>query len=278
LVLVATPIGNLGDLSPRAVQELAAAAVVYCEDTRRTKALLSHAGLTGVRLQSLHGHNEAARLPDVLERLSAGDTVAVVSDAGTPAVSDPGARVACAAAAAGATVTVVPGASAVLAGLVVSGLATDRFCFEGFMPRRGPTRRRRLEALAHEERTTVLFEAPGRVAATLADIAEVCGADRLVAVARELTKLHEEVWRGSAADAATVFGAHEVRGEVVVIVAGAESAQTAPADEDVNAALGAQLAAGASVRDAAAAVAEDLGVTRRHAYALALALYRNGRP
>jgi 16S rRNA (cytidine1402-2'-O)-methyltransferase len=278
LVLVATPIGNLGDLSSRAVQELAGAAVVYCEDTRRTKALLSHAGVAGVHLQSLHAHNEAARVPDVLERLAAGDTVAVVSDAGMPVVSDPGARVVCAAAAAGATVTVVPGPSAVLAGLVVSGLTTDRFCFEGFLPRRGPSRRRRLEVLAREERTTVLFEAPRRVAATLTDIAGACGADRPVAVARELTKLHEDVWRGTAADAATVFGGQEVRGEVVVVVAGVATAPTAPTDEEVVAALAARMAAGASVRDAAAAVAEDLGVARRRAYAQAVALRRSAPP
>ena len=217
LVIVSTPIGNLGDLSPRAVDALRHADLVCCEDTRRTRALLTHAGVSGRRLLSVHARNEAARLPQVLAHLATGETVAVVSDAGTPGVSDPGSRLVQAAVDAGVEVTAVPGPSAVLAALVVSGLPTARFCFEGFLARRGTDRRRRLEALAREERTTLIYEAPGRLAATLVDLAAACGGDRAVVVARELTKLHEELWRGTLAEAAPEFAGREVRGEVVVV-------------------------------------------------------------
>jgi 16S rRNA (cytidine1402-2'-O)-methyltransferase len=275
LVLVSTPIGNLGDLSPRAVETLARADVVYCEDTRRTRGLLAHAGLKGVRLLSLHGHNEMARVDTVLALLAEGRTVAVVSDAGTPAVSDPGSRLVSAAAAAGATVTAVPGPSAVLAALVVSGLATDRFCFEGFLPRRGGDRRRRVAAVAGESRTVVLFEAPGRLVATLDDLIDACGGDRPVAVARELTKLHEEVWRGTLADASVAFSGREVRGEIVVVLAGNPESVRVPEDIEVAEAVRGRLAEGDSLRDAAGQVAGQLGISRRRAYDLALELRRN---
>ncbi|MGD0380752.1 MAG: 16S rRNA (cytidine(1402)-2'-O)-methyltransferase [Acidimicrobiales bacterium] len=278
LVLVSTPIGNLGDLSPRALETLAQADVVCCEDTRRTRGLLTHAGLKGVRLMSLHDHNEMARVDAVLAHLAQGRTVAVVSDAGTPAVSDPGGRLVRAAAEAGATVTCVPGPSAALAALVVSGLPTDRFCFEGFLPRRGGDRRRRIEAVAGDGRTAILFEAPGRLAATLGDLLEVCGPDRPVVVARELTKLHEEVWRGSLAQASAAFSAREVRGEVVVVLAGDPGAGAAPDDVEVADALGRRLEAGDTLRDAATTVAGELAVSRRRAYDLALELRRNAKP
>ncbi len=278
LVLVSTPIGNLGDLSPRAVQVLAHADIVCCEDTRRTRGLLTHAGLKGIRLLSLHDHNEAARLDVVLGHLAQGRTVAVVSDAGTPLVSDPGSRLVAAAAEAGAVVTAVPGPSAVLAALVVSGLPTDQFCFEGFLPRRGNDRRRRIEAMAADARTQVLFEAPGRLGATLADLLEACGPDRSVAVARELTKLHEEVWRGTLVDAVGHFAEIEARGEIVVVLAGDPGAGRAPTDAEVQGALGPRLEAGDTLRDAATAVASQLGVSRRRAYDLALELRRNATP
>jgi 16S rRNA (cytidine1402-2'-O)-methyltransferase len=222
---------------------------------------------------SLHVRNEGARLPEVLSELGSGKTVAVVSDAGTPTVSDPGGRLVAAAVAAGFEVTAVPGPNAGLMALVVSGLPTDRFCFEGFLARRGSDRRRRLEALGTEERTTVIHEAPGRLAATLADLAAVCGPDRDVVVARELTKLHEEVWRGTLGAAVGEFEAREVRGEVVVVLAGAGTAP--PVDEAVVVAeLRRQVEAGASWRDATAAVAAGLGVSRRWVYEHALALRR----
>ena len=272
LVVVGTPIGNLGDLSPRAVAALASADVLYAEDTRHSRKLLSHAGITGVSLRSLHEHNEADRVDEVVAAVAAGRTVVLVSDAGMPAVSDPGARVTAAVGAAGLTVTVVPGPSAVLAALVSSGLATDRFCFEGFLPRSGRARTDRLTALAAEPRTSVLFEAPGRVAATLADLAAVCGGDRPVAVARELTKLHEEVWRGTLGDAAA-WAADGLRGEVVLVLAGAPEPEEVEVPESVLAAdVTAALAAGARTRGAVDEVAARHGVPRRRVYELALRL------
>jgi 16S rRNA (cytidine1402-2'-O)-methyltransferase len=275
LVLVATPIGNLGDLSPRARQVLATADLICCEDTRRTRALLTASGITakgpqGDRLLSLHGHNEASRLERVATAVASGATVAVVSDAGTPGISDPGAWLAAQLAVAGETVSTVPGPSSVLGALVVSGLPADRFCVEGFLPRKGPERRRRLGALMADARTTVVLEAPNRVAATLADFAAVDAA-RPVAVVRELTKLHEEVWRGTTGEAATVFAARDVRGEVVLVIGGAPAA--APAGEaDVEAAVRAALGEDprAGPRQVAELVAASLAVPRRRAYEAAL--------
>ena len=275
LVLVATPIGNLGDLSPRAVATLTEADVVCCEDTRRTRELLAHAGVRGARLMSLHGHNEMARTAEVLALVSAGRTVAVVSDAGTPSVSDPGARLVAAAVEAGEDVSVVPGPNAAVAALVVSGLETDRFTFEGFLPRRGSARRRRLDTIASDERTVVLFEAPGRVAGTLTDLAASSPPDRRVAVVREITKLHEEVWRGTLGGAVTEFARREVRGEVVVVLEGRVRAASVPSDEELQQALRTRLDAGGSVRDVAAAVALELGVSRRRAYDAAVAVRRD---
>jgi 16S rRNA (cytidine1402-2'-O)-methyltransferase len=270
LVVVGTPIGNLGDLSPRAVAALSGADVIYCEDTRHSRKLLSHAGISGVALRSLHEHNEDDRVDVLVGAVGAGRTVAVVSDAGLPAVSDPGARVVAAVAAAGLAVTVVPGPSAVLAALVSSGLATDRFCFEGFLPRSGRTRLERLTSVASETRTSVLFEAPGRVAATLADLAAVCGDDRPVAVARELTKLHEEVWRGTLADGAAWAG-DGVRGEVVLVLAGAPAvAEALVEDDELARALDERFATGARTRGAVDEVAALHGVARRRVYDLAL--------
>lgn len=272
IVLVATPIGNLGDLSPRAVDTLAAARVIYCEDTRHSRKLLTHAGITGPTLRSLHEHNEDDRVDQVLREVAAGSTVAVISDAGMPGISDPGSRLVAAAAAFGATVSVVPGPSSVITALVVSGLPTDRFCFEGFLPRSGGDRRRRLDQLAGEERTTVLFEAPGRVAGTLDDLVQSCGGNRRVAVARELTKLHEEIWRGSLDEARTWAGAATVRGEVVLVLEGATPvAPPVVEDAELLSAIAAQLAAGERTRGAVDAVAARFGIPRRRVYDLALA-------
>ena len=241
LVLVATPIGNLADLGPRAREVLAEADLICCEDTRRTRALLSAAGIGAQdRLLSLHGHNERDRLERVATCVAGGGTVAVVSDAGTPGISDPGAWLAAQLAAAGETVTTVPGPSSVIGALVVSGLATDRFCVEGFLPRKGPKRRRRLAALMEDERTSVVLEAPGRVAGTLAEMAAL-DAGRPAAVVRELTKVHEEVWRGTLGEAAQTFAARQVRGEVVLVIAGPPPPPPA-SDAVVDAAVRAQLA------------------------------------
>jgi 16S rRNA (cytidine1402-2'-O)-methyltransferase len=270
-VLVATPIGNLGDLAPRAREVLAEADLICCEDTRRTRALLSALGIAGGdRLLSLHGHNEAQRLARVAGAVAGGATVAVVSDAGTPGISDPGAWLAAQLAAAGETVSTVPGPSSVVGALVVSGLPADRFCVEGFLPRKGAERRRRVGTLMADARTTVVLEAPGRVGATLAELAAI-DAGRPVAVVRELTKLHEEVWRGTLGAAAVAFSEREVRGEVVLVVGGAPPAAP-PGDGDVEAAVRDALASepGAGPRQVADRVAASLGVPRRRAYEAAL--------
>jgi 16S rRNA (cytidine1402-2'-O)-methyltransferase len=271
LVLVATPIGNLGDLTPRAVAVLRDADVIAAEDTRRTRALLTHAEVPARgRLVAVHEHNERQRATELVAAVRSGSLVAVVTDAGMPGISDPGSRIVRVAVDAGVTVEVVPGASAALAALVVSGLPTDRFVFEGFVPRKGRDRRERIAAIAREARTVVLFEAPNRVAATLADLAEACGPDRRVAVARELTKVHEEVWRGTLRDAIAHVADHPPRGEHVLVVEGAPP--DAPAtDDEVEVAVREELAAGASTREAADRVAARLAVARRRAYAAAVA-------
>ncbi|MBL8778126.1 MAG: 16S rRNA (cytidine(1402)-2'-O)-methyltransferase [Acidimicrobiales bacterium] len=271
LILVATPIGNLGDLAPRAVEALASADVVACEDTRRTGRLLEHAGVRAPRLLVVNDHTEPTQVRTVLDLLDAGRRVAVVTDAGTPGISDPGERLVAAAANAGHVVEVVPGPSAAIAALVASGLPAGRFCFEGFLPRKGSGRRERLVALASEPRTMVFYEAPHRVVRTLADLAEALGPARRVTIARELTKLHEELWRGSLEGAHAWAEEHPPRGEFVLVVAGAPAAAPAE-DADIVAALEAELAGGASKRDAAANVAAALGVAKRRAYDLAVAL------
>ena len=273
IVLVGTPIGNLGDLSPRAVRALASADVIACEDTRVTRKLLSHAGITGRRMVAVHAHNEAAAATGLVVEAAGGAVVAVVTDAGMPGVSDPGARLVAEAAAAGVTVEVVPGPSAALAALVVSGLPTDRFAFEGFLPRRGGERAARLAALAAEPRTVVLFESPHRVRATLGNLVTACGGERPVAVARELTKLHEEVWRGTLGDAVTWIEAVEPRGEYAVVVGPAVVASPAALGDDLVAvALAARLAAGDDRKAAVAAVTASLGLPRRRVYDVAVAM------
>ena len=271
LWLVATPIGNLGDLPPRAVEVLARAALVCCEDTRRTGRLLQHAGVRAARLAVANEHTEAARIADVLAVLGDGGDVAVVSDAGTPGVSDPGERLTRAALDAGYAVSAVPGPVAAVTALVISGLPTSRYVFEGFLPRSGRDRSARLTDLAAERRTVVLYEAPHRIVRTLTDLAAACGPDRRVAVCRELTKLYEEVLRGPLAEVADRIG--DPRGEYVVVLDGAPAPAPAAVDDTaIRAALTAELARGASRKDAAAAVAERLAIPKKHAYTLAAGL------
>lgn len=274
LWLVATPIGNLGDLAPRAVEVLSDAALVLCEDTRRTGRLLQHAGVRAARLAVANDHTETARIADMLEVLGDGGDVAVVTDAGTPGVSDPGERLVRAALDAGYRVSAVPGPAAVVTALVISGLPTSRYVFEGFLPRSGRDRAERLAEIAAERRTVVLYEAPHRITRTLADLIEACGPDRRVAVARELTKLYEEVLRGTLADVADGLG--EPRGEYVVVLAGAPLDTGDVDDDTIRAALRDAFAAGLSRKDAAADVAERLGAPRKHVYALAATLPRAG--
>ena len=271
LVLVATPLGNMADLSPRAISVLTSADAVACEDTRRTRQLLRLAGVPAPPLIAVHGHNEAAMLEPILARLERGETVALVSDAGLPGVSDPGERVVAAAVGAGFQVSVVPGPSAAVAAVVISGLPTDRWVFEGFLPRSGRDRATRLAAVAAEPRTVVLYEAPHRLQQTVADLARVCGGERRVVLVRELTKLHEEVWRGTLGAAALVDTAP--RGEYVVVLEGAP-APAAATDEAIEAALGDELRSGVDRRTAVASVAGSLGVPKRRVYDAALRLRR----
>jgi 16S rRNA (cytidine1402-2'-O)-methyltransferase len=231
LYLVSTPIGNLGDISTRAADVLRSVDRILAEDTRRTRVLTQHLGATAP-LTSVHAHNEAERLRRVLDWLGEGDTLALVSDAGTPLISDPGGRLVDAVWEAGHTVVPVPGASAVLAALVASGLPADRFSFLGFPDRKGRGRQSVLEKIATSEESVVLFESPNRLVRLLEDLAHTCGGDRRVAVARELTKLHEEFFRGTLEDAAGYYGDHPPRGEVTVVVAPAESPQ--PTRDDVE--------------------------------------------
>jgi len=273
LVLVGTPIGNLGDLSPRATDELRHADVILAEDTRRTRGLLTHAGIRAAgRLRAVHAHNERERAAWVVDVVRAGQRVAYVTDAGMPGISDPGAELVRACVDAGLEVEIVPGPSAVLTALVLSGLPTERFVFEGFLPRRGPSRRERIAALVSEPRTTIVFEAPSRVRATLADLRDACGPLRQVAVARELTKRYEEVWRGDLVDADAAL-APEPRGEHVIVLGPAPPRPEA-GDAEIEAHLRTALTEGLSTRDAAARVAADLGVPRRRAYDAATQLRR----
>ena len=267
LAVVGTPIGNLGDLSPRAREVLEAADVICCEDTRRSGRLLALAGIEHGRLLALHGHNEVARAGEVVRLVLEGRRVALVTDAGMPAVSDPGARVVAAVHDAGGAVTAVPGPSAVVAAVALSGFAEARFCFEGFVPRRGAARRERLAAIASSSVPTVCYEAPSRVEALLGDLAAACGPERLVAVCRELTKLHEEVWRGPLGEAAGRWPAEAAKGEFVVVVsAGAFSAPEVPADDELAALVSELVSSGATRRDAVATVAGRLGLARRIVY------------
>jgi 16S rRNA (cytidine1402-2'-O)-methyltransferase len=270
LVLVGTPIGNLGDLSPRAVMALADADVVACEDTRMTRKLLTHAGIRARRLVAVHEHNEVAAAAGLVAAMQAGATVALVSDAGMPGISDPGSQLVAAAAAAGVVVDVVPGPSAVLAALVISGLPTDRFCFEGFLPRKGGERAARLAAIAAEPRTVVLYESPRRVAATIGNLITACGPDRPVAIGRELTKLHQELWRGTLADAAAWSASVEPRGEYVVVLGGALPDDREVDDADIEGALVQWLARDGDRKAAVAGVAHSLGVPKRRVYDIAL--------
>ncbi|MCP3854085.1 MAG: 16S rRNA (cytidine(1402)-2'-O)-methyltransferase [Actinomycetia bacterium] len=268
LVLVATPIGNLGDLSPRAIEAFERSDLVGCEDTRRTGGLLHKLGIKRPMIV-VNEHTEFDHESRIVAAVASGQTVVLVSDAGTPAVSDPGARLVQAVVAAGLAVSAVPGPSAVLAALVVSGLPTERFTFEGFLPRKGAQRVRRLAELVGEARTMVFYEAPHRLHKTLTDLADAMGASRPVAVARELTKLHEDVWRGELGDAVEAFPQDRVRGEFVLVVGGQPPPPGEVDDDELTAAVAAEREAGSSTRDAVALVAQRYGVARNRVYRLA---------
>ena len=274
LYVVATPIGNLGDVTLRALAVLAAADAILVEDTRVSRTLIARYGIA-TPLSPYHDHNAAAARPRALKRIAEGQALALISDAGTPLVSDPGFKLVAEAVAAGLHVTAAPGASAALAALTVAGLPTDRFFFEGFLPPRSAARRERINALAAIPGTLVIYEAPSRIAETLADLAEELG-PRPAAVARELTKLHEEVRRGALEKLAAAYAEGEPpRGEMVVVIGPPReraAVDAAALDAEIRAALKTL-----SVKDAAAAVAAKHGLPRRQVYARALALARAGR-
>ncbi len=271
LVLAATPLGDSRDASARLRATLATADVVAAEDTRRLRSLTAALGVAvRGRVVSHYDAVEAARLPGLLAEVRAGRTVLVVTDAGMPSVSDPGYRLVAAAAAEGLPVTCLPGPSAVTTALVLSGLPVERFCFEGFAPRRDGERRRWLATLAAEPRAVVFFESPHRLADTLATAVDVLGADRRAAVCRELTKKHEEIRRGTLAELAAGAVDDPARGEVTVVLAGASPA-AAPSVESLVAEVQERVAAGERLKDAAAAVAVAAGVPKRELYNAALA-------
>lgn len=278
LQVVATPIGNLTDFSPRARDALATADVIAAEDSRHTGALLRAAGIA-TPVISLHEHNEVKRVPAVLARLAAGETVALVSDAGMPLISDPGFELVRHVIEAGFEVSAVPGPSAVTTALAVAGLPTDRFCFEGFLPARQRERRERLASLAHEERTLVFFEAPHRVVEMLADLAREFGPERRCAVARELTKVHETIYRGTLTELAARAATERnfARGEITLVVHGAPARDAAVDEPLLRRAV--QLLTGELPPGRVAAIAAQLsGATRAQAYALVRRQGGDGEP
>jgi 16S rRNA (cytidine1402-2'-O)-methyltransferase len=271
LYLIATPIGNLGDISLRALETLAGADVIACEDTRVTRKLTERFGI-GTKLMAYHEHNSDEALPKILARLAEGQSVALVSDAGTPLISDPGYRLVRAAAEAGHAITALPGASAVLAALSLAGLPTDRFFFEGFLPPKQGARQKRIAELAAIPATLVLFESGPRLATSLADLAAGLGA-REASVCRELTKLHEEIRRGDLAGLATDYSeGAETRGEIVIVIAGPPEQETADTDVDE---LLRQALARVSVKDAVGEVALATGRARRDVYQRALEISKD---
>lgn len=283
LILVATPIGNLGDFSPRAAEALRTADAIACEDTRQTRKLLSAQSITGKRLLAVHEHNEneAAKGLVALAEHGEGQTIALVSDAGMPAISDPGAVVVRAFVEANLPIECVPGPSAFIVALAVSGLPCDRFVFEGFLPAKGPGRRKTLEDLAREPRTSVLYEAPHRLSRTIKDLAEAMGPDRRISISRELTKRFEETWRGTLGEAGNHVDAVEPRGEYVVVLSGFDrESQPAEAVDDaaLNSRLDAHRQAGMRTRDAVDAVAAEFAAPRKRVYALAIGATASASP
>jgi 16S rRNA (cytidine1402-2'-O)-methyltransferase len=280
LYIVATPIGNLEDVSARALRVLGEVAVIACEDTRHSARLLSTYGIRTPTV-SYFEHNEERRVPELMERLQRGESIALISDAGTPAISDPGYRLVSAALAAGIRVAAIPGPSAVIAAISIAGLPPDRFTFEGFLPQRASARRVALTALAREPRTMVFFEAARRLEESLADMTASFGAGREAAVVREISKTFEECVRGTLAELHARFSAAETRGEIVVVVAGMpasvgteasdtdDSSSDAAADRAIT--VEALCGAGLSLKDASALVARLTGASRREVYQQALA-------
>ncbi len=271
LVLVATPIGNLADITSRAIDALREADVICCEDTRHSSKLLQHIGVADKPLLVVNEHTEYDIRERIVDLVSKGKAVALITDAGSPGISDPGERIVRAVIEAGGTVSASPGPSAAIMAVTISGLPAGRFVFEGFLPRSGVERKERLEAVAGEERTTVLYEAPHRLHKTLTDLETMCGPHRAVAIAAELTKIHEEVWRGNLHDAVKRYADGDPRGEFVLVLAGATPAAP-PTDDELIIALRAEISTGVSRKDAASRVSARFGVSKRHVYELTLTL------
>jgi 16S rRNA (cytidine1402-2'-O)-methyltransferase len=272
LYVVATPLGNLGDLSPRAVETLRAVSVVAAEDTRHTLGLLSAIG-AHPKLVSYHAHSGPGRIDTILEMLAEGRDVALVTDAGTPAISDPGVEIVAAARAAGIRVVPIAGPSAVAAALSASGLPGDRYLFLGFLPRKGTPRRRLLERAAGQPWSIVFYEAPGRLTELLGDLATICGGERPAVVARELTKIHEDVRSGTLSELATYYEEYPPLGEVTVVLAAQpadEAAAVVVDDAEVAAAIGERLEAGDSRKDVVRMVSARFGLPRNEAYRLVM--------
>jgi 16S rRNA (cytidine1402-2'-O)-methyltransferase len=275
LYIVATPIGNLEDMTVRAVRLLQEADLIAAEDTRHTGKLLHHFQIKTPQI-SYHDHSPPSRLRELVDRLVAGETIALVSDAGMPGISDPGYELVCAAVAAGVTIVPIPGACAVTTALAAAGLPTDRFVFEGFLPAKSKARLARLQPLAGEERTIVFYESPHRLREMLADLAIGLGADRSLVLARELTKLHEEFWRGTIGEAIDrhnpKIGGISPLGEYTVLVAGRVPEPIELSDADLSEALVELLAEGVSRSEASRQLAQRTGVSKRQIYQLALQL------
>lgn len=271
LVLIATPIGNLADITSRAIDALREADVICCEDTRHSSKLLQHIGVADKPLLVVNEHTEYDIREEIVDLVSKGKAVALITDAGSPGISDPGERIVRAVIDAGGVVSATPGPSAAIMAVTISGLPAGRFVFEGFLPRSGVERKERLEAVAGEERTTILYEAPHRLHKTLTDLETMCGPHRAVAIAAELTKIHEEVWRGNLHDAVKRYADGDPRGEFVLVLAGATPAAP-PTDDELITALRAEISAGVSRKDAASRVSARFGVSKRHVYELTLTL------
>jgi 16S rRNA (cytidine1402-2'-O)-methyltransferase len=271
LYIVATPIGNLEDMTFRAIAILRSVDVIAAEDTRHTGKLLHHFQIATPQI-SYHDHNRLSRLPEVLQRLQQGQAIALVTDAGMPGISDPGCELVKACAEAGLTIVPIPGASAVVTALSAAGLPTDRFVFEGFLPTKGQERRDRLEAMQSETRTLVLYEAPHRVRQTVQELGEVLGMERSVVVARELTKLHEQFWRGTLGEAIAYYQTREPQGEFTLVVAGLERTQPLLSESALKAELKAFISQGLSRSQASRQLAQRTPFSRREIYQLALAI------
>ncbi len=271
LYLVGTPIGNLGDMTMRGLEVLKGVDTIAAEDTRHTGKLLHHFQIKTPQI-SYHQHNEQQRIPDLIDRLKGGKSIALVTDAGMPGISDPGYLLVSACVAAGIRVIPIPGVTAVITAVSASGLPSDRFVFEGFLPAKGQERKDRLQAVSGDSRTLVFYESPHRLRQTLADFSETFGIDRQIVLGRELTKLHEEFWRGEIGAAIEHYTQVEPQGEYAIVLAGAAVSHPTLSDEAIDRALIELMLAGTSRSQASRIVAEQISQSRRYVYQLALAI------